>query len=85
MHYHHFQVVLQFQLHVILLGEQTSLCSRSKELEMLNGTLNEDLQNLDVWLKGNKLSMNVVKTKSLLTASNQKHKHFQESGEKLAL
>ena len=52
---------------------------------MLNGALNEDLQRLDVWLRGNKLSMNVVKTKSLLIASNQKHKHFRESGEKLAL
>ena len=52
---------------------------------MLNGALNEDLQSLAFWLQGNKFSLNFVKTKSLLIASNQNQKHFLESGDKLAL
>ena len=63
----------------------TSLCSRSKNVKEFNKALNEDLQRPDYCLQGNKLSLNVVKTKSLLIASNQKQKHFLESGEKLAL
>ena len=37
-------------------ADDTSLCSRSKDLKVLNGTLNEDLQRLVLWLQGNKLS-----------------------------
>ena len=70
---------------VSLYADDTSLCSRSKDLKVLNGTLNEDLERLAFWLLGNKLSLNVVKTKSLLISSNQKQNHFQESGEKLVL
>ena len=70
---------------VSMYADDTSLCSRSKDLTELNKALSEDLQRLDYWLQGNKLSLNVVKTKSLLIASNQKQKHFLESGEKLAL
>ena len=50
-------------------ADDTSLCSRSKDLKELNGALNEDCQRLDYWLQGNKLSLNVVKTKSLVIAS----------------
>ena len=66
-------------------ADDTSLCSRSKDLKALNGALKEDLQCLDYWLQGNRLSLNAVKTKSLLIASNQKQKHVLKSGEKLAL
>ena len=66
-------------------SDDTSLCSSPKDLKALNVALNEDLQRLDYWLQGNKLSLNVVKTKSLLVASSQKQKHFLESGEKLTL
>ena len=66
-------------------ADDASLCSRSKDLKLLNGALNKDLQRLAFWLQDNKLSLNVVKTKSLLIASNQKQKHFLKSGEKLAL
>ena len=65
--------------------DDTSVCSRSKEMKVLNGALNKDFQRLAYWLQGNKLPLNVVKTKSLLTASNHKQKYFLESGEKLAL
>ena len=65
--------------------DDTSLCSRSKDLKEVNKALNEDLQRLAYWLQGNKLSLNVVKTKSLRIASNQMQQHCLESGEKLAL
>ena len=70
---------------VSMYADDTSLCSKSEDLKVLNGALNEDLQRLAFWLQGNKLSLNGVKTKSLPIASNQKQKHFLESGEKLAL
>ena len=37
----------------------------------LNGVVNRDLEDFDSWLKGNKLSLNVVKTQSMLRL-----KHF---------
>ena len=49
----------------------------------LNRALNEDLWRLDYGLQGNKLSLNVTKTRSLLIASYQKQKNFLESGKKL--
>ena len=52
---------------------------------MLNEALNDGIQLLDSWLRGNKLSLNVVKTKSLLIASNQMQKRFLESDGKLTL
>ena len=52
---------------------------------MFNGAVNEDPQHLDYWLQWNRLSLNVVKTRPLLIASNQNQKLFLESGEKLAL
>ena len=66
-------------------ADDTSLCSRSKDVKALNGAMNEDLHCLDYWLQGNKFSLSVVKTKSLRIASHQKQQHFLESGEKLAL
>ena len=54
-----------------------------KDLKALNEALNEGFQCLDSWLQGNKLSLNAVKTKSMLITSNHKQKHFLERGEKL--
>ena len=61
---------------VSLYADDASLCFRSKHLKTLNGALNESLQRLDSWLQGNMLSLNVVKTTSLLIASNQKKSIF---------
>ena len=56
-------------------------CSRLKSINMLN----EDLQRLESRLRGNKLSMNVIKTKSLLIGSMQKEKDLLKRDKKLAL
>ena len=39
----------------------------------LNDAINSDLAKLDTWLQGNKLSLNVAKTHSMLISSKQKH------------
>ena len=44
----------------------TGLYLRGASLAQLNETITKDLESLDHWLKGNKLSLNVVKTFSLL-------------------
>jgi len=38
----------------------------------LNTALNEELRRLDRWLQGNKLSLNVAKTRSMLITTKQK-------------
>ena len=50
------------------------------DADHLNETINKDLGRLDNWLKGNKLSLNIVKTVSMNILSHQKHlKVFQYS------
>ena len=45
----------------------------SDKLVRLNEALNTDLKSLDKWLKGNRLSMNVAKTKSMIISTKPKH------------
>ena len=52
-------------------ADDISLCFKSKDVSLLNGVVNRDLEDFDSWLKGNKLSLNVVKTQSMLRL-----KHF---------
>ena len=55
-------------------ADDTSLHLCSKDISQLNNKSNKDLKKLDEWLMGNKLSLNVAKTHSMLIASQQKHK-----------
>ena len=43
-------------------------------LAQLNKAINSDLKQLETWLKGNKLSLNVMKTSSMLITTIQKYK-----------
>ena len=54
-------------------ADDTSLCYQSHDMTRLNEAINSDLAKLDIWLKGNKLSLNVAKTHSMLISSKQKH------------
>ena len=54
-------------------ADDTGLYLRGATLAQLNETINKDLANLDHWLKGNKLSLNVVKTVSMNILFRQKH------------
>ena len=58
---------------VAMYTDDTGLYYRSASLAQLNETINKVLESLDNWLKGNKLSLNVVKTDSMNILSRQKH------------
>ena len=46
---------------VAMFADDTGLYYRGARLAQLNETINKDLERLDNWLKGNKLSLNVFK------------------------
>ena len=55
----------------------------SKNIMQLNTALNEELRRLDRWLQGNKLSLNIAKTRSMLITTKQKKKHLTASNQAL--
>ena len=55
-------------------ADDTSIYHSSKDITQLNTALNEELRKLDRWLKGNKLFLNVAKTRSMLITVKQKKK-----------
>ena len=57
-------------------ADDTGLYLRGVSLAQLNETINKDFANLDHWLKGNKLLLNVVKTVSMNILSRQKHQRI---------
>ena len=52
---------------------------------MLNEAINNDLKQLDTWLQGNKLSLNVAKTNSMFVSTKQKHNILRSRNEDLDL
>ena len=59
---------------VSMYADDTSLCLKSRDISQLNEAINDDLAHLDSWLKGNKLSLDVAKTQSMLIATKPKHR-----------
>ena len=53
--------------------DDTGLYYRGASLAQQNETINKDLESLDLWLKGNKLSLHIVKTVSMNILFHQKH------------
>ena len=66
-------------------ADDTCLCYQSKDLSNLNETINSDLDKLDKWLKGNKLSLNVTKTNSMLITTKNKHRILRRDDQGLNL
>ena len=66
---------------VSMYADDTSLYNFSKDISQLNGAINEDLGKLDRWLKGNRLSLNVTKTHSMLITTKHKKKYLGISGQ----
>ena len=60
-----------------------SIYHSSKDISQLNTALNEELMRLGRWLKGNKLSLNVAKTRSMLITTKQKKKCLKASNQAL--
>ena len=53
-------------------ADDKSLFHQSRDLTQLNEAINSDLKKLETWLNGNKLSLNVAKTHSMLISTKQK-------------
>ena len=70
---------------VSMYADDTSLCLKSKYIFQLNRAMNRDLEDLDSWLKGSKLSLNIVKTQSMLIATKPRHKALNNAAENLKL
>ena len=68
---------------VSMYADDTSIYCSSKNITLLNTTLNEEVRRLDRWLTGNKLSLNVAKTRCMLITSKQKKKCLKASNEDL--
>ena len=66
-------------------ADDTSLCHMGIDISQLETAINEDLELLDKWLKGNKLSLNVAKTKSMLICTKPKRRILENDDVKLTL
>ena len=63
--------------HVSMYADDTTISHSSMSLADLQHDLNCDLSNLQDWLHGNKLSLNVVKTQSLIVGSGPNIRKIQ--------
>ena len=70
---------------VTMYADDTSLCHQSHDLTQLNEAINSDLKKLETWLNGNKLSLNVAKTHSMLISTKQKSSSLRSRNEALEL
>ena len=66
-------------------ADDTSLFHQSHDLTGLNEAINSDLSKLETWLQGNKLSLNVALTHSMLISSKQKQNSLKGRNETLEL
>ena len=57
-----------------MFADDTCFSHQSSEISLLNEVISEDLAHVDNWLKGNKLSLNVMKTHSMLISMKPKLK-----------
>ena len=70
---------------VSMYADDTSLYHMSNDVSKLESAINEDLELLGNWLKGNKLSLNVAKAKSMLICTKSRRKIFKSSDDTLNL
>ena len=64
---------------VNMYADDTSLSFSSNSISTINEKVNEDLECLNTWLAGNKLSLNVAKTNSIVIGSRKKVKDIQRT------
>ena len=55
-----------------LFADDTSIYYSHSDIKQLEATLNSELQNLDIWMKSNKLSVNISKSNYLIFHPSQK-------------
>ena len=63
---------------VNMYADDTSLMFASDSVTHINDCVNDDLNNLKSWLQGNKLSLNVAKTHSLVVGSRKRLKDIND-------
>ena len=68
---------------MIMYADDTSVCHQSLDLTQLNEAINSDLKKLETCLQGNKLSLNVAKTHSMLITTKQKGSSLRSRNEAL--
>ena len=56
----------------LLFADDTSICYSHSDPAVLVTVLNEAIQNIDLWMKTNKLSVNIDKTNYVIFQSKQK-------------
>ena len=66
-------------------ADDTSLSYQNHSMHQLNRVLNQDLKALHKWLRGNKLSLNVAKTQSMVISTKQKLAVLKSQTEQLNL
>ena len=66
-------------------ADDTGLCFQSLDINNLNEVINKDLEKLEKWLMSNKLSLNAMKTQSMLISTKQKHAVLKNLKLKLSL
>ena len=57
---------------VSMYADDTSLCYQCDNITLQNNPIKNDLKKLDIWLQRDKLSLNVIKTHSMLVSTKQK-------------
>ena len=70
---------------IAMYADDTNLSYRSGDVQKLNEAMNKNLTSVFEWLKGNKLSLNVTKTKAMAILRKQKEKWLSENSKELFL
>ena len=66
-------------------ADDTYIGLQTDDIHNLNEALNKDLEALDKWFKGNKLSLNVAKTQSMIITTKHKQVALEGQNEQLNL
>ena len=67
---------------VTMYADDTSISHLSKSVAEINEAINSDLKRLQIWLGGNKLSLDVAKTQSMILGSSSNlKKHHMDNGD----
>ena len=70
---------------VAIYANDASCSSRSDDIHQLNEALSKELPTVVEWLKRNKLSLNVTKTKAMVILTKQKERYLTRNNEELFL
>ena len=65
--------------HATMYADDTTICYSSDNIEDLNAVVNAELTCLNDWLRGNKLSLSIIKTQAMLIGSKRKISHIKNS------